>query len=69
MLVLKIRAYYNHDERYNNSIFSAYVRPEFYHDWMTEVTGINFDWDRNDLIESTEASADTKIDPPIVVAA
>lgn len=37
-------------------IVSAYVRPEFYHDWYTETTGINFDWNRDDLIE--ESSSD-----------
>ncbi|CAH2093411.1 unnamed protein product [Euphydryas editha] len=23
---------------------TAYVRPAFYHEWLTEITGINFDW-------------------------
>ncbi|XP_026313573.1 serine protease 3-like [Hyposmocoma kahamanoa] len=31
---------------------SAYVRPEFYHDWFTEITGINFDWRREDFTTS-----------------
>ncbi|XP_050668432.1 collagenase-like [Leptidea sinapis] len=28
----------------------AYVRPGYYHDWLTEVTGINFDWNYADYI-------------------
>nr|AAV33657.1 chymotrypsin-like [Helicoverpa punctigera] len=28
----------------------GYVRPGHYHDWFTEVTGINFDWDSDAII-------------------
>ncbi|KAJ8711242.1 hypothetical protein PYW07_008484 [Mythimna separata] len=28
---------------------SGYVRPGHYHDWFTEVTGINFDWNSDDI--------------------
>uniref|UniRef100_A0A2H1V7W4 SFRICE024169.2 n=1 Tax=Spodoptera frugiperda TaxID=7108 RepID=A0A2H1V7W4_SPOFR len=34
-----------------NSPFPAgYVRPGYYHDWFTEVTGIDFDWDSDALV-------------------
>ncbi|KAI5642587.1 trypsin domain-containing protein [Phthorimaea operculella] len=34
---------------------SAYVRPGHYHQWIEEVTGINFDWSYEDLEESKQA--------------
>lgn len=31
---------------------SGFVRPEFYHDWLKQVTGINFDWSVFDIVIS-----------------
>lgn len=35
----------------NSPFPSAYVRPGHYHDWIQEVTTINFDWDSDDLVK------------------
>ncbi|CAH0696734.1 unnamed protein product [Spodoptera exigua] len=34
----------------NSPFPSGYVRPGYYHDWFTEVTGIDFDWDSDALV-------------------
>ncbi|KAH9645511.1 hypothetical protein HF086_007027 [Spodoptera exigua] len=51
----------------NSPFPSGYVRPGYYHDWFTEVTGIDFDWDSDALVnppasesnEDESASADS----------
>ncbi|KAG6443059.1 hypothetical protein O3G_MSEX002683 [Manduca sexta] len=40
---------FGHVRGCNNEIPSGYVRPGHYHDWFTEVTGIDFDWKNEDL--------------------
>nr|XP_021191414.2 collagenase-like [Helicoverpa armigera] len=48
----------------NTPIPSGYVRPGHYHDWFTEVTGINFDWDSNAIIPgSSESSSEESSEP------
>lgn len=57
----------------NSPFPSAYVRPGHYHEWIAEVTGINFDWSLDDAKLkpiSLELPAEPKqIDTPIVVDA
>ncbi|KAJ8712906.1 hypothetical protein PYW08_008210 [Mythimna loreyi] len=38
----------------NTPFPSGYVRPGHYHDWFTEVTGIDFDWDSDALQPDSE---------------
>uniref|UniRef100_A0A2A4K3B0 Peptidase S1 domain-containing protein n=1 Tax=Heliothis virescens TaxID=7102 RepID=A0A2A4K3B0_HELVI len=41
----------------NSPFPSGYVRPGHYHDWFTEVTGINFDWDSDAIIPGSSESS------------
>nr|ABR88239.1 chymotrypsin-like protease C9 [Heliothis virescens] len=41
----------------NSPFPSGYVRPGHYHDWFTEVTGINFDWDSDAIIPGSIVSS------------
>lgn len=34
----------------NSPFPSAYVRPDYYHEWYREVTGIDFDWSSEDIV-------------------
>ncbi|CAG9791267.1 unnamed protein product [Diatraea saccharalis] len=34
----------------NSPFPSAYVRPDHYHDWYVEVTGMSFDWNSDDIL-------------------
>ncbi|KAJ8712911.1 hypothetical protein PYW08_008215 [Mythimna loreyi] len=45
---------------------AGFIRPGFYHDWYTEVTGINFDWEA-ESITTTEAETTPQPDTTYVV--
>uniref|UniRef100_A0A2H1V7Z9 SFRICE041909.2 n=2 Tax=Spodoptera frugiperda TaxID=7108 RepID=A0A2H1V7Z9_SPOFR len=46
----------------NSPFPSGFVRPGWYHDWFTEVTGIDFDWDSDAIVPpaSGEDSGDSE---------
>ncbi|KAM3955749.1 collagenase [Aphomia sociella] len=50
----------------NSAFPSAYVRPGHYHEWITEVTGIDFDWRLEEALKPIELE---HVDKPIVVNA
>ncbi|XP_047032901.1 collagenase-like [Helicoverpa zea] len=48
----------------NSPFPSGYVRPGHYHDWFTEVTGINFDWDSDAIIPGSSESSSSESSEP-----
>ncbi|XP_059054802.1 collagenase-like [Achroia grisella] len=51
----------------NSPFPSAYVRPGHYHDWYTEVTGIDFDWTLEDKSQPLHLAADAEIKTPLEI--
>ncbi|XP_072934144.1 collagenase-like [Epargyreus clarus] len=48
---------------------AGFIRPGHYHDWLYEVTGINFDWDPNQVTTVTPETTTTEEDVTTTVAA
>ncbi|XP_053616941.1 acrosin-like [Plodia interpunctella] len=42
---------------------AGFIRPGYYHDWFTQVTGINFDWDDFEIPSTTEPEPETTPQP------